>query len=149
MFCQSSKTQLSDILHLFDPKYTDPDPVNLVHIVNMYPVAGQLDNVQRATLDSMQAARTNPLAGKGNTTFVQVPLRGDEGLLDGRDGVELAPSLERTVLDIADFQDPRPLPDIQMAGKIRHLSRDQHVVGAVTGFLATAETGGKLATSPC
>ena len=110
VFCQSSKTQLSDILHLFDPKYTDPDPVNLVHIVNMYPVGGQLDNVQHATLDSMQAARSNPLAGEGDTTFVQVPLRGDEGLLDGRDGVELAPSLERTVLDIADFQDPRPLP---------------------------------------
>ncbi|WP_170434665.1 hypothetical protein [Ruegeria arenilitoris] len=110
VYCQSSQTQLSDIAHLFDPKYTDPDPVNLVHIVNMYSIGGQLDNVQNATLSSMQAARSNPLAGKGNTTIVQVPLGGDEGLLDGLDGVQIAPSLERTVLDIAEFQDPRPLP---------------------------------------
>lgn len=110
VFCQSPSTPLSEIVHVFDPKYKDPDPINLVHIVNFFSVDGAMNDVQRATLDSMVTAKSDPLAGEGETTLVQVPVHGDEDLIQAHYGLQVATKLERTVLDVGTFRIPRPLP---------------------------------------
>ncbi len=110
VFCQSPTMPLSESLQHFDPRFRDPDPVNLVHIVNFYSIAGALDDVQSLTLKSMLAARANPLAGHGATSLCQVPVLGDQHLFDVWNGLSTTAPLERTIADLGTFNVSRRLP---------------------------------------
>lgn len=108
VLCQSQGQPLAPLLAKHAEPLVRSGPISLVHVVNLFSVGGDLDDVQRMTVDSMRRAAATDLARDGKVTLVQVGASTDRGL--GVDGFANAAMLERDSRDLARFGKPRPLP---------------------------------------
>ena len=108
VLCQQPDQPFSTMFDYFPAEKKRNGPIRLVHAINLFSVDGGLDQVQTATVNSMQHASRARSPTGGETVLLQIQSDGDPDLTP--DGFRRGRDLQRDIRDIEAFKCARSLP---------------------------------------